>query len=238
LSVTKERLGSYLQRGVSTLRYEGPFALAIRIAKLACRPFGTLSIVTFYRKDLAAPVEAPDARVTVEIRTLQDSDVLRLIPLVVESSQAAQLRWKVSVEQAVRVVRKRLKWGAICFVASHEGEIVHYNWLFPGIEWPMTFVEFAPASPSQVMVDDAFTAEQWRGNGIHRAVHARILQFAQSSGSTTSFARMETDNRSSRKALKQLGYSGYATRIFFQSRRSRKKRVIGWARPPTPFRPA
>jgi CelD/BcsL family acetyltransferase involved in cellulose biosynthesis/GNAT superfamily N-acetyltransferase len=200
---------------------------------LACKPFGTLWVVTVCHKDLTDPIEAPDARAAIEIRRLEDADVDRLIPLVIESSRAARRAPQAAaVEWAERRVRKRLEDGAICFVATGDGEIVHYNWLFPGFKWPIFLLAFANPTPFDVMMDDAYTAEQWRGKGIHAAVHARILQFARTAGYTASHTKLYTDNRSSRKALQRLGYSCYGTVIGFQARRSRRLRMIRFGRLP------
>lgn len=232
------RLRFYVKKGIKTLRYEGPHTLALRVAKLASRPFGTPEISSCCYKDLTAPVVAPDARVRIDIARLSDGDVARLAPVIIEANRMARgPAGRMDLESAEKHVRKRLEAGAVCFVASYEDELIHYNWIFPGMPWQISrLLSFVPATSTEALLDDAFTLEKWRGNGIHGAVHARMLQFLQRSGYTRSYTNVDIGNRSSRKALNQLGYTCFSTVILFEARWSGRKRMVRIGRPLTQFR--
>lgn len=141
------------------------------------------------------------------------------------------------VASAEREIRRRLEAGAVCFVAMGEGEIVHHNWVFPGVAWQAgPNIRFQPAAPSEVLCDDAYTLEGWRGMGIHAAVHAAMLQHVQRAGCTASYTPVGTDNRSSRKAIERLGYVRDTTVMLFVPRWPGRKRTARFGRPLTRFR--
>lgn len=236
LNVDLHRARVFLRKGITTLRNEGPFVLALRVTRLVCRPFGTLFISAFCSKDLTAPVVVPEARVRVDITRLADADVAHLALIVANRTTLGRAN-ATDIELAERHVRRTLELGGVCFIASHEGEIVHHNWVFPGVQWQAgRYIRFEPVTSTDALCDDAFTLEKWRGNGIHGAVHASMIQFLQRSGCTTSFTFVSTDNRSSRKALTLLGYTCGSHVIFFEGRRSGKTRMVRIGGPLTRFR--
>jgi GNAT superfamily N-acetyltransferase len=220
------RAKAYLKMGIATLRYEGALPLPLRVTRLACRPFGTLLTVSFCRKDLTAPVVAPEAKAQVDIARLTAADAGALAVIVANRTVLGPAD-APDVALAERRIRQKLELGGVCFVATHAGAIIHYNWVYPGVHWQVWGpIRFEPVAPTDALCDDAYTLEEWRGNGIHGAVHARMLQYLQHTGYTTSYTLLSTDNRASRKALTALGYSFDDRVILFQARRSGQTRQI------------
>jgi RimJ/RimL family protein N-acetyltransferase len=230
LSVILHRIGEYLKMGIATLRYEGALPLLLRMMRVACQPFGMLLTVSFCHRDLTVPVVAPEAAMGVEVTRLADAQIGELAPVV--ASQAAKGRPShTDVESAERRIREKLALGGVCFVATYGGNIINYNWVYPGVPWQVWGpIRFEPKAPTDALCDGAFTVEEWRGKGLHGTVHASMLQFLQRSGCTTAYTLLSIDNRSSRKALTRLGYSFGSYVVLIESRRSGRTREVRFGR--------
>lgn len=230
------RLKTYLRMGMATLRYEGALPLPLRVIRVACSPFGTLLTASFCHKDLTEAEAAPPARASVEIARLDESQIGELAVIVADRMSMGRASG-ADVEAAELRIREKLGLGGVCFVATHEGAIAHYNWVFPGMRWQVWGpIRFEPVAPTDALCDDAFTVKEFRGMGLHGAVHARMLEFLRQSGFTASYTLVSTDNRSSRKALTRLGYEYGTHVVLFESRRSGRTRSLRFGPPLPQFR--
>ena len=102
-------------------------------------------------------------------------------------------------------------------MARVDGRIVAFDWLrlraAVGVaEVPMLLKD------DEVYGSDAYTAEDWRGQGIHPALNYSLLKFAQEQGYATVYTQARADNAQSLHTLRRLQWTLTATMLFFEPR--------------------
>jgi hypothetical protein len=138
-----------MRRALTVLVREGPRSFAIRL----------LSRLGIYRRLLLAWVDKPpvmEATVPLEISVLEETEVEELvesIPVVPESE-----------------VRARLSGLNFCFVARHEGRLVHATWALTTRAWSDFLGCDLELEPGEALVCDAYTVTEARGHRILSAV--------------------------------------------------------------------
>ncbi len=214
----------YFRWGVDTIRYEGLRILLWRMLRFGLSPLGELRVVSFCRRDLTQPLGETQAKVDLFVSQAAVADIDQLAALVAKRWSPKQKLKMFKTKSIQETINEKFQQGAKCFVGKIGAEMVHYNWIFfHRKEYGHYFIHL---SDREALCDDAFTVEEWRGKAIHGAVHNQMLLFLQQSGFRTAYTLVQTDNISSKKALKRLGWNFYGTLLTFSSYKSDK--VLTW----------
>ena len=100
---------------------------------------------------------------------------------------------------------KRLINERICTLAFYQNSIAAYAWATHAIEFEIDNVELK-LRPNEAYIDDLYTFPSYRRRGIQAALHIHQLQNLRNHGFTSSVAIVATDNISSQKLFKKMGY--------------------------------
>lgn len=199
--------------GVNTIRFEGLHILSWRMLRWALSSIGDLRAITFCRKDITQPLVANRARADIVIRQATEGDIDPLAALT-EKRWTKKQRQKLFKEKTIKeTIFEEFTAGNICYIALAGTEMAHYNWIyFNKKEFVHYFIQL---NDHEALCDNAFTSQEWRGMGIHAAVHNQMLLFLQQSGFHTAYTHLLTDNISSKKALQHLGWDFYGKLVYF-----------------------
>lgn len=169
---------------------------------------GEAHVWLMFKKDLRQPLQPFEPRVPCLIEQADSSHMDELAQLhhADEQQQADDL--------AARY-RERFGIGAHCFVARVDGRIVAFDWLrlraaVGAAEVPMLLKD------DEVYGADAYTAEEWRGQGIHPALNYSLLKYAQEQGYATVYTQARADNAQSLPTLRRLNWTLTATLLIFE----------------------
>jgi len=134
----------------------------------------------------------------------------------------------------------RLKAGHWCFVARHEGRIVHAGWVATGRAWIDYLDREITLAPNEFYIYDVFTLPDYRGFNIAPARLALTLRYFREAGYRRSIAGIVPENwRSFRTAEKNRG-SLFAIMGYVKLGPLRRDfcRVKGKSPPPGGWQPA
>jgi GNAT superfamily N-acetyltransferase len=230
----RPRAGWYARRAIETVHYEGLHILLWRVLAQGLAPVGTVQPWTFYRRDLTQPLAPVRARADVTITLATEADREQLAAMVVRRYGPTGLGPYAALG-VPGTIAHRFRRGLRCFVARAGAEIVHYNWIAFGREPSLgeagARIELGPG---EAYCSDAYTAEAWRGRGIHTAVLNAMLLFLQQAGYRTAWTDVGTDNKSSWKTHERLGWTVSGTALDFTPRGGRRTwrwRLRGSLRP-------
>jgi RimJ/RimL family protein N-acetyltransferase len=171
-------------------------------------PMGEAHVWLMFKKDLREPLTPFRARLPIETVQADPSDM----------DELARFTHPDDPERAAEAAdgyRNRLRFGASCFLARIDGRIVAFDWLrrrgAVGVaEVPMTLKD------DEVYGTEAFTAEAWRGHGIHPALNYTMLRHAQLQGYRIAYTQARADNAQSLATLRRLGWTLSGTLLVFQ----------------------
>lgn len=170
---------------------------------------------------LAARATRPVRRL-VDVTVLFHKDLHEEIPRVridpaIEISRASREEVEAAAELSAPGFResflRRLEDGLACFVARADGRVVAYDWtMYSSGEDEGDVIELGPG---EIYTLDAFTAEPWRGRGLHVALLAHMLTEAREQGYTDAFTLASVLKRRSLRNVSRLGWteSGRALRV-------------------------
>jgi GNAT superfamily N-acetyltransferase len=217
-----------LKRLRDTLRYDGMASFSLRLLAKGLRPFAHVGIVRLYRKDLRRPVARRPAQSPIQVVEATEADTDRLVALV-ESYVSPQ--GELGREQRLRLRQglvKRFQRGWRCFVAKAGPEIIHYNWM--AFDWADSLEPelgfFIIPGEDEVFCLDAYTAEPWRGKGVHTAVLSEMLTFLQERGYRTAYTNVALDKKSAWKTHEKLGWDLSGVMLYLRLRGTHRT----WAR--------
>jgi hypothetical protein len=213
-----DRLRGYYRTFVEDLRYQGlPVVLSKIVTKLVL-PVAKLEFHILYVCDLTEPIGEQRARVDTEYRIelATEADLVSVLELQmgpppapaqgelsdVEEYQRAQFERQRS--EAYGNLLMAMRAGEICFLFRIGDEVVHCNWMRFASS---AFVPQRPVElePDEVYMTDGYTAEHWRGRGVHVAVNAFMLRYAQSRGMTRAWTITDSTKAISRRGLRRVG---------------------------------
>jgi GNAT superfamily N-acetyltransferase len=198
------------------LRYDGAWTAWWILTKCA-RPLGHLELAFLYEMDLAQPVRSASARVPIELAHAMSADAAEIAALMAPSDAGA-------VPGLAAAITRRLARGEICFVAWIGARIVHYNWISFG--WKESLAgRVIILSKDAAYCGGAYTAEGWRGQGIHTEVNAAMLRFLRDKGFRRAHTFVHADNRSSRKTMERLGWKTTGVMAAFTAKRASQARI-------------
>jgi GNAT superfamily N-acetyltransferase len=163
------------------------------------------------RRDLTLPFPAPDAAIPIDIRPIRESDVATLL-------EAG--RDEMSGEaQRERLIRLRMIEAKLptCYVAVTEDDQPCYmQWLIGSSEndriQEIFGDRFPRLAPNQMLLEGAFTLEEWRGKRIMAAAMARIAERAIDHGAQWVTTFVAVENVPSMKGCKRAGFYPYVER--------------------------
>ena len=211
----------YIRRSLEALRYEGLHIFLWRTLTQCLSPLGTVQPWTFYRRDLTKPIAEVSSAAEVLVALAGDADVGQLAALVSRryGPMAIGPYKTLGIEPTIR---HRLQRGLKCFVARVGPEIVHYNWLaFRCDESLGDTGGCIVLQNGEAYCTDAYTADSWRGKGIHTVVLRQMLVHAKEAGCHSVYTDVGSDNKSSWKTHERLGWEVCGTAVDFTPRRAR-----------------
>lgn len=163
------------------------------------------------RRDLSTPFTAPDAQIPLSIRPIAPRDV----PLLLEAG-ASEL---TAAGKAERAIRKRMIEANLstCYVAVTENdEPTYMQWLLGPEENDRIAEIFGDRFPrlqsGEMLLEGAFTLEQWRGKKIMAAAMARIAELGAQHGARWVITFVTVDNVPSLKGCAKAGFEPYIER--------------------------
>jgi len=103
-------------------------------------------------------------------------------------------------------MRRRLEAGHLCFVARHEGQIVHACWATPGRAWVDYLAYEMPLARDEVYQYDSFTAPAFRGHNLAAARVIEAARYFHHAGYRRLVAVVVPENASAFRPLEKAGY--------------------------------
>jgi GNAT superfamily N-acetyltransferase len=188
------------------------------------------------RRDVTVPFPAPDAAIPLTVRPLQPGDVSTLFGTGNRDLSGEALRER-TIRQ--RMVEANL---ATCYVAvTADGQPCYVQWLIgPRENEKIRAIfgdRFPPLAADEMLLEGAFTLEEWRGKGIMAAAMARIAERAVAEGARWVITFVGAGNIPSLKGCKKAGFTPYLERtdsVRFFRHRSRFAPVPDTDGPPQP----
>jgi hypothetical protein len=210
----------YYRRIIEIMRYEGPHFLLLQAMTRCIAPIGQLGLKALCQKDLTRPLEEIRAKVDITVSRATEADIEQLTALVVK-------RWGPKARKNYDIlrddIRRELRRGSICFVGKIGTEIIHYNWIFFRSVEPLTGVgPRIQLNDGEVLCDDAYTEEAWRGKAIHTAIQYQMLLFLKKAGYRRIYTPVGVNNKSSQKTHRRLGWEFTGTMLYFIPRGAKK----------------
>jgi GNAT superfamily N-acetyltransferase len=163
------------------------------------------------RRDLTLPFTAPDALIPITVRPVRPADIVTLL-----EAGAGDLSGEAQRERAIR--KRMIESGlATCYVAvTEQDEPCFMQWLIGHQENPrireLFGNRFPQLRPDEMLLEGAFTLEQWRGQKIMAAAMARIAEMGAAYGARWAITFVATDNVPSLKGCAKAGFTPYVER--------------------------
>src|SRR5262245_52104831 len=140
-----------LRRVTTIFREEGLKSLWIKLL----RGVGAARWELLWERPLDVPLENVTAKVSVQIEVLDQTHI------------ADYLQFRPDTNPAD--ISQRLTNGQWCFIAHHQGRIVHADWIMTGQVWLVYLACELPLAPDEVYSYDSFTVPEFRGQNIAAA---------------------------------------------------------------------
>lgn len=227
-----DRLVGYYRTAVEDLRYQGlPVVLSKIVTKLVL-PIARLEFHILYEFDLTQPIREQRARVDVDYRIelATEADLVGILDLQMPPASPAPEEGLSDAEEYQRVQFERMRAegygnllmamraGETCFLFRIGDEIVHCNWMRFST---CAYVAQRPVEldPNEVYMTDGYTAERWRGRGVHVAVNAFMLRFAQEHGFKRAWTITDSTKAISRRGLRRVGWHRSGQLLYITPRR-------------------
>lgn len=199
------------------IHYEGLHFLLWKILTQALSPVGSLELMSFYQKDLTRPMNKIPAKLDLTVCQATESDIEKLAAMLFVDQYRGREDLAPFMSQGIK--KKfvgRLRRGHRCFLGLIGTEIVHYNWIFfPGYEQSFLKDRFIDLMDDEVLLNDAYTSESWRGKSVHTVVQNRMLLFLRQQGYRRAYTLVFTNNRSSQKTHHRLGWERSGLMLYF-----------------------
>ncbi len=165
-----------------------------------------------FRRDLTVPFSAPEAKVPISVRAMDDALAKQMFDLT-ESGITED-------ERELRKSRGELWESGIGFgfvAVAEDGDPAYCQWLI-GPEFNddirQFFDEVFPVlGQGEALLEGAFTPEAHRGKGIMPAAMARIAEHGADVGATSVITFVTADNVPSIKGCERSGFAAYTRRL-------------------------
>jgi RimJ/RimL family protein N-acetyltransferase len=179
-----------LERANEVLRQEGARSLWFKI--LGETVYRRLLLL---ERPLQEPIPEVKARIPVEIRLLQKTQIGEYLEFRAEANEAE--------------VRSQLDAGHWCFVARHQGQIVSARWVTASHVWIDYLSYTLPLAAGEVYPYDLFTRPDFRGLAVSPVTSARMLRYFQTAGYRRMVTTILPENQPSLRAVAKTGYRPY-----------------------------
>jgi len=103
-------------------------------------------------------------------------------------------------------IRRRLAAGQWCFVARHEGRIIHARWATTRRAWIDYLACEIRLAPDEVYTYESFTAPSFRGQNVAPVQAMESLHCFRDAGYRRSLAAIMPENKPAFRPLEKLGY--------------------------------
>jgi GNAT superfamily N-acetyltransferase len=145
-----------------------------------------------YRIDLTNQLVHWKTRVPViiSVGTLQDV------------ASAAELHYREAKIDDRSLFKSQFESGHKCFVAKVGSSVVGYDWIGFGSFW--NGIDYVVLRDNEVFCFDAYTALEWRGEGVHTALLAAILEWARKENYQAAYTHVAVLQPSSWKSHERL----------------------------------
>jgi hypothetical protein len=185
-----------LQRVVTIFREEGSKNLWIK----TLRGVGAARWELLWEHPLDIPLVDVTPKVPVQIEVLDKTHGMEYL--------------KFRPDAIVADIDQRLASGQWCFIARHQGRIVHADWIATGRVWLAYLARELPLAPDEVYSYDSFTTPEFRGQSIAPARSVYMQRAMQKAGYRRVVAMTLPDNQvvtrlNERLGARRLGIIGY-----------------------------
>jgi SAM-dependent methyltransferase/GNAT superfamily N-acetyltransferase len=103
-------------------------------------------------------------------------------------------------------IRRRLAAGQLCFVARHEGRIIHARWATTRRAWIDYLACEIRLAPDEVYTFESFTDPSFRGQNVAPAQGMESLRYFRDAGYRRLLAAVVPENKPAFHPLEKLGY--------------------------------
>ena len=163
------------------------------------------------RRDVTIPFSPPQAAIPISIRELQERDIPILFGSDGEQLSGGAMRQRA---MGLRMVKSGLR---TCYVAvTDDNSPCYVQWLIGSTENDRVRALFGDRFPvlssDEMLLEGAFTLEDWRGKGIMAAAMAQIAAKATDHGARWVITVVLTSNIPSIKGCKKAGFEPYLSR--------------------------
>jgi GNAT superfamily N-acetyltransferase len=210
-------LRSYILTGLADLRYQGLEVLLWRIAVKLSSPLVRLDLQILFDFDLTQALEARPAKIDCQVEPAGEADIDSILDMQMRRltpEEVALLSGEDEIRYAVMLraranardtYRRSMAAGERCYVARHQGLVVHSNWIRFADCGPM---EGRPVflRAGEVYTTDAFTMDDFRGQGVHEVVLVHMLQVARQRGCHLAYTITDFTKAGSRRGVKRVGW--------------------------------
>ena len=219
----KMRAGAALHR----LRYQRLRGVSWNIAQAAIAPIGQLGLESLCQKDLTKPLSDVEAKIPITIGPAPRADIDQITALaeglwdgVDEIGPYTRLGVRATVVD-------RFDRGQKCFVAKIGDQIVHYNWIGFGCEETIAGTgRFLVLDDGEAVCHDGMTVEQYRGKGVHLAVHNQMLIWLKEHGYRRAYTVVGTLDRPANITHHRLDWEVSGRMLYLITKRSRRVFVV------------
>jgi GNAT superfamily N-acetyltransferase len=163
------------------------------------------------RRDLSKAFQIPSAKLQIGIRPLRPNDDLAFLH---SNGDADDFTRFVQLRQR-RMIKLNLP---TCYVAvAPTGDICYMQWLIPATEnerIQATFAGLFPLlNPDEALLEGAYTAPAYRGQGIMASAMAQIAEKAKLFGARWAITFVGLPNDPSVKGCERAGFEPYIARV-------------------------
>jgi RimJ/RimL family protein N-acetyltransferase len=181
-----------------------------RLALLQTRMAGKLRLglrAEFTRyglcRDLAQPLQKPNAKIPIIVRPLQNDD----LPLLFATDSSQSIEERLQVAWRLAFVEKNPRGGFVA-VDTRNDTPCYVQWLFGARdnEFIRSLGGFPTLEPHQALLENAYTPPRYRGLGIMSAAMALIAEHGSNLGARHVLTFVDIDNIPSLKGCQRAGF--------------------------------
>lgn len=185
--MTRWSFRSAAKRGAQVLREEGVRSLWFKL--LGETVYRRMDL---FERSLDQPIQQLTARVPVVIELMSLADVDEYVAFRPRADRAE--------------VHRRLEAGQWCFVARHEGRMVHSCWAAAGPVWIEYLGRQMELGSDEAYVYDGFTLPDYRNENIAGQRYGHMLRFLRDAGFRRTFVAAMPENRVAYRPIEKAGY--------------------------------
>jgi len=148
------------------------------------------------QRTLDQPVPDPSVRVPVVVDLLKETEVDEYINFRPNANPSE--------------IRSLLTRGDRCFVARHEGQVVHACWATTSYAWIDYLARRIQLAPDEAYTYDIFTLPAFRGQNIVSTVMSvHVIPYFRGAGFRRMITSVLPENKASIRGLRKAGYQPF-----------------------------